>query len=356
MKNYKTILVLLCGMLLLQSCKQKVNKKVTGCTFNLKLLDGQSGKVVVYPYQLVKTMEESKRLTIEKEVDITNNTFNLDTVQVLRNFNISLNDKRFSAEIFTGPGTYNLSFGDDKLVVEGSNLHKEFQKLDEVLGYSKMKTIQYKKDLSKDEAEFKSNYGVNLLAAIKENSKSQSLAAIVYKFYWAADLPTLNTILTSFDTSIHNNFYLKQLIKRKDNLEKVAVGQEAPIFTLNSFENKKVSLKSYRGSFLLIDFWAYWCGPCIAGFPELKEIRAEYDEDELSILSVSTDINKDKWVEAVKKHQLPWTQLIDDETNVSDTYAITAIPHLILISPEGEIVYKHHYSNNLTEELKKFLK
>ncbi|WP_111709583.1 TlpA family protein disulfide reductase [Lutibacter citreus] len=348
------LLILIIVGAIITSCNNE-NKVINDtCVINLNLDAVQTGEIVIKPYQNASTLEEFERLSIKTPIKSNLTSITLDTIKVLRAIDVLIDKKKYSTELFTGPGVYDLSIVDNKIIVKNNVLQNEFERLDSLLGYSKFQKIQYSRSLSAADSIFKENYSSNLLKAIKENPKSHQLAVMIQKYFWGADLETIKTILSDFDKSVYNNYNLKMLVNRKNNLEKVALGQQAPIFNLKSFEGNNVSLKDYKGKYVLIDFWAYWCGPCIKGFPELKEIRKYYTEDQLSIVSISTD--KDKWVEAVKKHQLPWTQLLDNSSaNVSEKYAVTAIPHLVLISPAGEIIYKHDYHNVLTEELKKIL-
>lgn len=294
-------------------------------------------------------------MSIKVSINSTTTNFKLDTVKALRTFDVSVGDKFYITEIFTGDKEYNLSIVDGKIVVKGSALQDEFVRLSKLVGYSKMKLIEYEESLSDSDSIFKENYATNLLSFIKDNKKSNLLPAMILKQFWSADLETINTIFDSFDSSVHDNFYLKKLAVRKKNLEKTAIGQSAPNFTLKSIKGTKISLKDFKDKYVLVDFWAYWCGPCIEGFPELRKIRKQYSEDKLEIVSISTDKNKKEWVKAVEKHRLPWTQLLDDNSNVSDLYAVTGIPHFLLISPEGKIIYLHNHLNNLIQNLTKIL-
>ncbi|QVY65011.1 TlpA disulfide reductase family protein [Polaribacter sp. Q13] len=345
--------------IILSGCNTKENKKVDTCTLEINVDGNSTGKLTIAPYQRVESMEAYNELTITDSIKSKTTIVKIDTVSAVRKVSISYNKKNYSTELFTGTGTYVLSIINDSLIVKGAPRHEEYLKIKKALGIAKMEGLKYKKDLTPEEANFKASFSDKLIAAIKEHPKNIALAQSAYTQFWNTDTNTLDQVLNSFDASLQSSYFLEPLVERRKNLDLVTMGKPAPLFTLKSYDNKDVSVTDYRGKYLLIDFWAYWCGPCIKGFPELREIREAYSEDQLAILSISTDKNYDKWINAVDKHKLPWTQVIDDEklpVNIGSKYAVVGIPHLVLISPEGNIVYKHDYHDVLTDELKNFLK
>lgn len=142
------------------------------------------------------------------------------------------------------------------------------------------------------------------------------------------------------------------------NNEALVPGQKVPAFTLASIEGDDVSLYDLAGTkdMVLIDFWASWCGPCIATFPELKKLHAAYTDENFEIVGVSVDNNFEDWSGGVEDHQLPWVQLgelkeADNGSPVSKSYGINFIPSTFLIDSQGCIYRKNIH----TSELKDFL-
>lgn len=132
-----------------------------------------------------------------------------------------------------------------------------------------------------------------------------------------------------------------------------AVGKDFTDFNAFSNEGEEVALSSLVGQkdFLLVDFWASWCGPCRRSMPGLKELLAAHD-NKLAIVSISVDESEESWLQAVDALELTWLQLRDTNDEGSRAYGITAIPHTVLINREGVIV-AHNPSH---EEVEAFIK
>ncbi|MDE6065667.1 MAG: TlpA family protein disulfide reductase [Duncaniella sp.] len=136
---------------------------------------------------------------------------------------------------------------------------------------------------------------------------------------------------------------------RADRAEKqaldraIAIGAPAPDLTFNNLDGKPVSISSFKGKVLIVDFWASWCGPCRAEIPSLKKIYDEFkDNDRVAFLSISIDSDKDAWLKAVKKEAMPWEQLLAPNAGQQalKTYQISGIPHIICIAEDGTIFRK----------------
>ena len=113
-------------------------------------------------------------------------------------------------------------------------------------------------------------------------------------------------------------------------------------FEAEAPDGTKHHLSEYaaHGQYVLIDFWASWCGPCVASFPFMKQLYADYKDRGLCFIGVSCDKDRNAWLKALDKHQLPWTALLStaDKGDALNLYGVSGIPAVILIAPDGTII------------------
>lgn len=136
-------------------------------------------------------------------------------------------------------------------------------------------------------------------------------------------------------------------------------GTQAVEFTQNDTANNPVSLSSFKGKYVLIDFWASWCGPCRNENPAVVAAFNEFKNKNFTILSVSLDQNKDKWKQAILADNLTWTHVSDLkywQNDVAKLYHIQSIPANMLIDPNGKIIARNLRGRALHEALGKLLK
>ncbi len=136
------------------------------------------------------------------------------------------------------------------------------------------------------------------------------------------------------------------------------VGQQAPELALPDVNGKVVLLSSFKGKYLLIDFWASWCGPCRAENPNVVRAYSEFKDKNFAILGVSLDKDKDAWQQAVKDDKLAWTHVSDLKywsSKAVEVYKFEGIPFNVLIDPQGKIIGQELRGADLENKLKEVL-
>ena len=133
----------------------------------------------------------------------------------------------------------------------------------------------------------------------------------------------------------------KQLEQQLKDMQQVNIGGMAPNFELDTPEGRKLSLYNLRGHIVLLDFWASWCGPCLAEMPNIKAIYQKYHDKGLEILGVSLDEKPTAWKNAIEKKKLNWYQvssLKGWKCPVAKRFQVTGIPRMYIIDQEGRII------------------
>lgn len=149
---------------------------------------------------------------------------------------------------------------------------------------------------------------------------------------------------------------ISERIKKK---RQVVVGMKAIDFSMKDTYDNIVNLSYFNGKYVLLDFWASWCGPCREEHPNLISIYENYKNKDFTILSVSIDTDKEKWIKAIDKDKLTWTQVSDlsgSKGEVYLKYGITSIPANFLIDPNGLVIAKDLKGDGLKSELSKIFK
>ena len=145
----------------------------------------------------------------------------------------------------------------------------------------------------------------------------------------------------------------EQDLKRKiENELKMSIGNTAPNFTFPNINNKNISLESFRGKYVLIDFWASWCGPCREESPNVKRLYKLYKK-RLELVSVSIDTDIDAWKKAIEEDEMEGTLLVaQDSKKIQKDYVFSGIPYMVLLDENGKIIAKNIRGNSLESKLK----
>ena len=293
---------------------------------------------------------------------------------------IGSNDASY-IDLYLEPGNISVVSPDsiDNAKITGGSVNADNAKLQVALTTvnAKMQALNKDYQAATDEQRKSKEFGDNIqkrsdsigkeqkgvyLAFIKANPNSL-ISLFALKNYGggipdAAEVePVFNLLSESVRSTKMGTDYAADIAKMK----KTAIGATAPDFTMADTAGKQVSLHDFKGKYLLVDFWASWCGPCRAENPNVVKAYNTYKDKNFTILGVSLDQpgKKDNWLKAINDDHLTWTQVSDLKfwkNEAAQLYAVQAIPQNFLIGPDGKIVAKNIRGDELEKKLAELLK
>ncbi len=129
-------------------------------------------------------------------------------------------------------------------------------------------------------------------------------------------------------------------------VQEYTIPQEAADFILRDIDNKEISLKSYRGKVIMLNFWATWCYPCRLEMPSMERLYQQFKDKGFVVLSVASGDSKDSVSVFVKEYNITFPALLDSDLKVTDNYKVWALPTSYFINANGHIIGKVYGSRD----------
>lgn len=194
---------------------------------------------------------------------------------------------------------------------------------------------------------------------IKENPKSFVSPVLLTRIQHSEELDSLEILVNSLDISLMEVPEVVQVKERIAKMKKVAVGQIAPDFTQNDPEGNPIKFSDVysKHELTLLDFWASWCGPCRHENPNVVAVFNDFKDKGFTVFGVSLDKDKDAWLKGIADDQLTWTHVSDLSywsNAAAQLYAVSGIPHSILIDKNGKIIAKNKREDELRKAVEEF--
>lgn len=260
--------------------------------------------------------------------------------------------KMNSGELYLEPGNIKIRINGNmkEMQVEGSKAHKEYELL-----------ATQKKAVSREEFAAKV-YVPYILKNPESPIIANALTGVVGNWYEPKleNLEKAEQMYNNLPDAVKGRPTVKDFRRRLTAGLNTSVGRMAMDFKLNDTAGRPVTLSSFRGKYVLLDFWASWCVPCRANNPKLIKVWNEFKDKNFMVLGIAFDrTNYKVWMDAIYKDKLPWINLIDttypDNSSVGSLYNVGSIPQNVLVDPDGKIIAKNVEGDDLPEKLKELL-
>ena len=357
----KTIKILLCAFISTIAYAQQ-----STTTFSIKIEDKTIHDVIIskYNYELDKTVElkSLKNLSLNKTYYVEDSLLEPSIYTLKSNTGVEVRvavEKKGLVSLKLGKTTTleseNASISNFSKTIQDLN-RQFFGKM--IIDYEKAMKLGDKTTISNLEKK-KNEILVKFINAMENNVRDMGVTALAYDALQYFDLQKNHDFLKEtsslFNTKQPNAGMSKSLMARLSNATKIAIGSNAPLFTSKTSTGSNIKLVDFKGSYILIDFWASWCRSCRVENPKIVPIYNAFKDKGFDIISISIDTDKQALDKAIKTDGILWQNIHDKNKSIYSQYLLSTLPANFLINPSGIIIARNINAEKLKIILNKHL-
>lgn len=318
----------------------------------------------------------NREFTKIKSAVIKNGEFTMqgeENETVNRYITYTKGEKKFYADFFLESGDINITLGEnDHIVGTPSNeIYQDFKsKMGEINGqietiYKSMQeptiTPEQKKAKNEEMDKLEGKLADIITLTMENNITNVVGVHLLKSYYYYIDYAKLETILAKVPAQYQKNDDIVRLQSLVARAKATSVGQKFTDFEMLTPEGKPIKLSEYagKGKYVLVDFWASWCGPCRKEMPNLVKAYDLYKDKGLEIVGVSLDKDAKSWKGALKQLKMTWIQMSDLKywgCEGAKMYAVSSIPHIVLLDKDGKILARGLHGEELQAKLAELMK